>query len=80
MKYRTPSRRPEAPCHTRCVTTMTALLVAAAEQEEGRELPVEPVVFGLITLGLFAALFAFTWAFRSVAMRTSQRTRASQRS
>jgi hypothetical protein len=47
---------------------MTSSLVAAAEEgaETVRELPIPPEAFGIVTLAVFAALFAFTWAFRNV--------------
>jgi hypothetical protein len=46
---------------------MAIQLLAAAQ--EGPELPVPPAAFGLIALGVFAALLALTWAFRSVGKR-----------
>ncbi len=47
-----------------------AALVAFRVAEEGApELPISPVAFGLVALGLFVALFAVTWAFRNVAKK-----------
>jgi hypothetical protein len=43
----------------------SALLAAAAAEEETRELPIPPWAFGLIALGTFAALLAVTYAFRN---------------
>jgi hypothetical protein len=49
--------------------TVTALLVAAAEEGEhvARELPVHPYVFGVTALVLFAAALAVTWSFKGLA-------------
>lgn len=48
-------------------TSALSVLAEAAAQE--RELPVPAWAFGLGALVAFAALFAVTWAFRSVANR-----------
>ena len=46
-----------------------ALVAAAEEAEQHRELPMPAWAFGLIALGAFFALFLFTWSFRSVGNR-----------
>ena len=46
-----------------------ALVAAAEATEEHRDLPMPAWVFGVITLGIFFALFAVTWSFRSVGNR-----------
>jgi hypothetical protein len=46
-----------------------ALVMAATESETHRALPIPAEVYGVIALGVFAALLAITWAFRSVATR-----------
>jgi hypothetical protein len=46
-----------------------AIQLLAAAAEEGPELPISPQAFGLLALGVFAALLAVTWAFRSVGKR-----------
>lgn len=46
---------------------MAIQLLAAAGKAP--QLPVSPVAYGLIALGVFAALLAVTWAFRSVGKR-----------
>ncbi len=43
-----------------------ALAASTATEEEAHALPAEPWVFGVVSLIVFAALFAVTWAFRSV--------------
>jgi drug/metabolite transporter (DMT)-like permease len=48
---------------------MPTMLLAAATEEAHRELPMPAEVFGLIALAVFATLFAFTWAFRSIATK-----------
>jgi hypothetical protein len=48
----------------------TLVLTAATEEAANhRELPFPAEWFGIIALATFAALFAFTWAFRSVATK-----------
>ena len=47
----------------------SALIAAAQEAEQHRELPMPAWAFGLIALGAFFALFLFTWSFRSVGNR-----------
>lgn len=46
-----------------------ALAAAAQGVEEHRDLPMPAWAFGLIALGVFFGLFAFTWSFRSVGNR-----------
>ena len=46
---------------------MTASEEAGVEAH--RELPMAAEWYGIIALAIFAALFAFTWAFRSVASK-----------
>jgi hypothetical protein len=51
---------------------LTTVLMTATEEagaEAHRELPFAPEWFGIGALVLFGALFAFTWAFRSVASK-----------
>jgi hypothetical protein len=49
---------------------LTTVLTAATEQAaEHRELPFHAYWFGIIALAIFASLFAFTWAFRSIATK-----------
>ena len=48
---------------------LTLALTTATEETAHRELPVPAEWFGIGTLVLFCALFAFTWAFRSVASK-----------
>jgi heme/copper-type cytochrome/quinol oxidase subunit 2 len=43
-----------------------ALVAAAEAVEEHRDLPMPAWAFGVIALGVFFALFALTWSFRSV--------------
>jgi hypothetical protein len=50
------------------VTSALAAPLAAAEQPI-RQLPVSPEVIGLGAMGIFLALMAITWAFRSVGKR-----------
>jgi hypothetical protein len=49
----------------------TRLLASAVENQNeaahGTELPIPPIAFGLIALGVFVGLFLLLWAFRSVA-------------
>jgi hypothetical protein len=46
-----------------------ALVAAAEEAEQHRELPMPAWAFGLIALGAFFVLFLLTWSFRSVGNR-----------
>ena len=46
-----------------------ALVAAAQEAEEHRDLPMPAWAFGLIAIGVFFGLFAITWSFRSVGNR-----------
>ena len=48
---------------------LTTVLTAATEEAAHRELPIPAAWFGITTIAVFAALFAFTWAFRSVATK-----------
>jgi hypothetical protein len=48
---------------------LTTVLSAATEEAAHKELPFPPMWFGIGALVLFTALFAFTWAFRSVATK-----------
>jgi hypothetical protein len=51
---------------------LTTVLMTATEEagaEATRELPFAAEWFGIIALAIFAGLFAFTWAFRSVASK-----------
>ena len=46
----------------------TSILTAATEEAANhRELPIAAEWYGIIAIGIFFGLFAFTWAFRSVA-------------
>jgi hypothetical protein len=48
----------------------TMVLTAATEEAANhRELPFPAEWFGIIALAIFLGLFAFTWAFRSVASK-----------
>jgi hypothetical protein len=47
----------------------TMVLTAATEEAAHRELPFSAEAFGIIALAIFMGLFAFTWAFRSVASK-----------
>jgi hypothetical protein len=56
--------------HEGAVTPMpTMVLTAATEEAAHRDLPFPAEWFGLIALGIFAALFALTWSFRHVATK-----------
>ncbi len=55
------------------MTTSLARLVS--EGEKLREMPMPPVVFGIIALALFGAGLAVLWSFRG----TVQKVRASSR-
>jgi len=44
-------------------------IVLAADAEAPNSLPMSPEAIGLITIAVFAALLAVTWAFRSVGRR-----------
>jgi hypothetical protein len=51
---------------------LTTVLMTATEEtgaDAHRELPFAPEWFGIGALVVFAALFAVTWAFRSVASK-----------
>jgi hypothetical protein len=47
------------------IRLLASAFVAAATAEETRELPIPPWAFGLIAVGVFAALLAVTFAFRN---------------
>ena len=48
-----------------------ALLAAVTTADQERELPMPPWAFGVISLAVFAALLAVTYAFRSVGRKHS---------
>ena len=50
-------------------SSLANVLVAAEEQ--GRELPMHPYMFGALALVLFMALLGVLWAFRGTAQRYS---------
>jgi hypothetical protein len=47
------------------ISVLALALVAAAQTEETRQLPMPPWAFGLIAIGTFAALLAVTYSFKS---------------
>jgi hypothetical protein len=48
-----------------------ALLAATNTADQERELPMPPWAFGLLSIAVFAALLAITYAFRSVGTKHS---------
>ncbi len=49
-----------------------AAVVLAAEAERHNELPMPPVMFGIIALTVFAFLAVVVWSYRDVANRHRQ--------
>lgn len=50
-------------------TTVLAALTGVLAAAEGRELPMPPILFGLIAFGLLMSGLALTWAFRGTAQK-----------
>ena len=50
-----------------------SLTILTAAEPAGRELPMPPVFFGLISLLLFGLALAFLWSFRNTAAKTDPR-------
>lgn len=50
-------------------TALSALTAVFASAEGGRELPMPPIMFGLIAFGLLLLGLALTWAFRGTAQK-----------
>lgn len=50
-------------------TTVLAVLTGVLAAAEGRELPMPPILFGLIAFGLLMSGLALTWAFRGTAQK-----------
>lgn len=50
-----------------------ALNVLSAEAESVNELPLPPIVFGIIALGVFVSVALVFWSFRDVANRHSDK-------
>lgn len=53
-----------------------ALIVLASETEHVNELPLPPIVFGLIAFAVFIAVTLVFWSFRDVANRHSDKAEA----
>jgi hypothetical protein len=47
----------------------SVLPVLAGAEEATRELPMPPLVYGILMLALFVLLLAFTWSFRGTAYK-----------
>ena len=50
-------------------TTVLTALAGVLAAAEGRELPMPPILFGLIAFALLMAGLALTWAFRGTAQK-----------
>ena len=55
------------------MSSLSSLTILAAAEPAGRELPMPPVFFGLISLLLFVLALAFLWSFRNTAAKTDPR-------
>lgn len=52
---------------------LLALSVLSAEAEKVNELPLPPIVFGIIALAVFVVVVLVFWSFRDVANRHSDK-------
>lgn len=50
-------------------TVLTSLAGVLASAEGGREMPMPPILYGLIALGLLMTGLLLTWAFRGTAQK-----------
>ena len=50
-------------------TTVLSALTGVLTAAEGHELPMPPILFGLIALALFFTALMLTWAFRGTAQK-----------
>jgi hypothetical protein len=50
-----------------------SLTVLTAAEPAGRELPMPPVMFGVISIALFLLALLFLWSFRNTAAKTDPR-------
>jgi len=50
-----------------------SLTVLTAAEPAGRELPMPPVMFGIISIALFLLALLFLWSFRNTAAKTDPR-------
>jgi hypothetical protein len=55
------------------MSSLSSLTTLTAAEPAGRELPMAPVVFGLISMVLFLAALAFLWSFRNTAAKSDPR-------
>ena len=55
------------------MSSLSSLTILTAAEPAGRELPMPPVFFGLISLLLFGLALAFLWSFRNTAAKTDPR-------
>ncbi|GLI28881.1 hypothetical protein ARHIZOSPH14_31230 [Agromyces rhizosphaerae] len=55
---------------------MQVLTTVLAETEFARELPMDPIWYGVIALVVFAALGFVTWSYRDVANRHREKAEA----
>ena len=50
-------------------TVLNAAAGVLSSTEAGRELPMPPILYGIIALGLLLGGLALTWAFRGIAQK-----------
>jgi hypothetical protein len=55
------------------MSSLSSLTILTAAEPAGRELPMPPVFFGLISLVLFGVALAFLWSFRNTGAKTDPR-------